>query len=412
MSVEFTLSGSSLDADRWDALLAKARREHDLFSEACFVDGAAHLLGPGSIRGVVLSEEEEGIGVRLSACSSRADWKLAYAVVRAALEEGGGTFTREDGETLAAADLTPEAAEEAAVKDFCFAAQVLRQSLSEGGGPSLPIGAFTLQVRDEDVPAECRPEDVPEVERRLAERVERYALAFAASTLVLAVAGKRVRLATWARIPTLIGDVHLVAVEGLERPVPLPRLLELMGDRVERVGAGEREGYYLPELDQVDDAELLAALGESSLAPEQYVEAHGEELEEDSGAAGGGEAMLAGMQQAAAAVAQGLVAGRDVQELKRELLREGLAEDMIDAVFGAAGVILKAIQQQGGLNERSAQQLANSGLPSVLIEAILIELGKAMGEQQREEQGSPALGCTVLAILAALVAVGIYAATR
>lgn len=411
MSVEFTLTGCELDADGWDALLQEWSAGEELYGEACFVDGGAHLLGAGSIRGVQLLEGADGaIDVRLAALSSRADWRRAYAVIRRALERGGGTFTREDGEVLAAEALTPEAAEEAAVRDFCFAVQSVTHALSEGHEPMLPVGAFMLELQASDVPSPCRPEDVPAVEARLAERVARYAVAFAASTLVLGVAGKRVRLATWARIPTLVAaDVHCVAVQGIEEPIPTERLLELVGARAERLGGAAEGGrIYLPELDEEADRELLASLQEASRPLETLVAELGSALPDDdpaeAGRARGGDAaaLLADARRAARVLAEVLLEqGGEVEDAKRRLLREGVPEDTIGAVFGAAGVCLTVLKEEGGATPRAAARLAEAGLPPALVEVILAELGQAVGAQPR----SPWRGCACLLLLA-LLAIG------
>src|SRR5690606_15547507 len=114
----------SLDEDAWNEVLEGWAADRELFEEPGFTNGEAFLLAEGSLRGVLLTRRDGDVDVRLSALASRADWRNAYAVVREALTRGGGTFTREDGQTLTADELTPEAAEEAAVKDFVFAAQV------------------------------------------------------------------------------------------------------------------------------------------------------------------------------------------------------------------------------------------------------------------------------------------------
>ncbi|HBP17032.1 MAG TPA: hypothetical protein DEA08_04450, partial [Planctomycetes bacterium] len=162
MSVEFTLTGSSLTLADWDRLIA-ARYDEELngepqesFSES----GISHVLVEGSVRGLLLYHDGSPglITVRLGALSSRADWRLAYALVAEALGEGGGTFTREDGTVLAGAELGAGAADEGALADFVPTVQSVRgmfESEEAGGEVALPLGRFSLRLEASDLPAEC-----------------------------------------------------------------------------------------------------------------------------------------------------------------------------------------------------------------------------------------------------------------
>lgn len=290
MSVEFTLTGSSLTLDDWDRLIA-ARYDEELNGEleASFsASGISHFLVPGSVRGVLLYHDGSPrlITLRLGALSSRADWRAGYALVAEALSEGGGAFEREDGQTLAGEALSEGLADEHALADFVPTVQSVRgmfESDEAEGEIALPLGRFSLRLEASELPAACGAEDAHALEAALAERVQRYAPAFHANIFVLEGG---VKVGTWAQIPTVLGSTtHLVACsafEGAQGLIPADRLPELLGERVERLGNG---GLYLPQLELADEPELRAALEQELVEVEVWAEANAERLAEEAKAA-------------------------------------------------------------------------------------------------------------------------------
>jgi hypothetical protein len=383
MSVEFTFAGSSLTVDDCDDVLQawSEEREDALFGEPCFVRGQAQLLAPGSIRGVLLAHEDDQLQVRLSALASRADWRMAYEVMARFLAEGEGVLKREDGQVLAASDLTPERADQDAVRDFCASARALQDHLGEDGSAELPIAAFSLVVQPGDVPICADAAQVEAVEAALSTRVARYAEAYPASVMVLT---NDVRLTTWAKIPTLVGKAHLIAVEGLERPIPAERVRELLGPRVEEAG---RDLWYLPGLDETADADLLAALRASSVDVDAFAAQNVERIAQDALEANdakdareaAGERDLADpftvMRALASRLIEGMAARRSPEDVRRELVREGVPAETVDVVLMVLGRALQAFSVEAPPEPTQVfEALVADGVPAPLAEAVLLSL--------------------------------------
>lgn len=379
MSVQFTFEESALELDAWDEVLRtwSGGLEEPLFDEPCFVREQAQLLGPGSIRGVLLWREGARIQLRLNALASRADWRMAYAVARVGLEEGGGVLAREDGRRLEAKDLTPERADADAVEDFCFVSRAVQESLKEGNA-TLPIAAWALVLRPGDLPICADAAQVAAAEGPLAARVARYAAAYVPSVMVLV---NDVRLTTWAQIPSIIGRAHVVAIEGLDAPVPLERALALLGDRAEDVGDGL---WYFPELEAERDRALLTALRAESVELERWADANKERLEADAAAAAergqGAQAEPEGdpfapIRDLARRIVSGMVARKGPDELRRELVRQGHPADTVDVVFMVLSRALEAFQgPQPPTPPEALDALVEEGVPAPLAEAVLLAL--------------------------------------
>lgn len=377
MSVEFTVEGNVLTLDDWDEVLRAWSDDRDeaLFEDPCFVREQAALLGPGSIRGVLLRVDGGALRVRLNALASRADWRMAFEVVRRGLERGGGALVREDGRRYEARDLTPERAEADAVHDFLFASRAVRDSLQEGAA-TLPIAAWGLVLREGDLGACEDAAQVAAAEAALAERVARYAEAFVPSIMVLT---DDVRLTTWARIPTIVGRAHLVAVEGLERPVPVEAARALLGPRAEDVGGGL---WYFPELDAERDAALLAALDRASVDREAWAAEHRDRLAADAAAAAEERATAAPggdpfepVRELARRIVAGMVERRSADQLRRELVRDGYPADTVDVVFLVLSHALSAFQApQPPAPQQVLEALVAEGVPGPVAEAVLLAL--------------------------------------
>lgn len=399
MSVEFTFAGSSLTVDDCDDVLQAWSEERDgaLFADPCFVRGQAQLLGPGSIRGVLLAHEDDQLQVRLSALASRADWRMAYEVMGRFLAQGKGVLKREDGVVLAASDLTPERADQDAVRDFCVSTAALQTSLGEDGSAELPIAAFSLVVQPGDVPACADAAQVDALEATLSTRVARYAEAYPASVMVLT---NDVRLTTWARIPTLVGKAHLIAVEGLEQPIPAERVHELLGARVEEAG---RDLWYLPGLDEAADAAVLASLRASGVDLEAFAEANRARIAADALEASdaaeareaAGETDLAdpfsAMRTLASRLIAGMAARRSPEDVRRELIREGVPAETVDVVLMVLGRALQAFSAESPPEPTQVfEALVADGVPAPLAEAVLLSL---LEGASGEDEGHDHSGC-------------------
>ena len=362
MSVEFTLNDSTLTLADWDRLVEEANdwdlndHEEPVFSES----GIAHLLVPGSIRGVLLYHGGSGelITLRLGALASRADWRAAYALAEAALAGGGGSWERESGERYEAGALSEALADSHAYEDFLPSVGLLRGNMLQHGPEvqvELPLGRFNLGVKLSELPEDFTAEQIPALEEQLAARVERYARAFRASTLVLEEGG--VRVGTWALIPTLLGPVHLIACSSFPAEsglVPADALADLLGARAERFGDG---GFFLPELELEAEPELKAQLEALLVHPTAWAEANAERLEREA-------------QEAAEAMSQ-RAGGQDAGEFEayRGLLTfvmAGVAQDVPpEGLFSA-------------LEERGVPQ----DIASTVVNLVGMTLGRLFGEEQ------------------------------
>ncbi len=411
MSVEFTLSGSTLTVPDWNDVFDEwsAAQEEELFTEPSFHaenDHATLILGVGSVRGVSLRLEDEEVAVRLSALASRVDWRNAYAILRIALERGGGQLEREDGTVLRIDDLTADAARAHAVRDFVFSVGAVKNALeqpetTEHGGDDaagetddaenrvqLPIGLFNVSLGSSDLPdVPCTEDDVPALESLLAERVERYASAFHGSTMILA---GRARLSTWALIPTLVGAPDLIAVQGLDEPIPLVPLLRELGEQVELVGD---DVHFLPEVAEADQPALLERLRPHAVSLEAWIEEHGGP--EPDGADGEVDPSVEAWEKAAPiiqlVVAQ-LLAGEPPPDVIDRLTGEiGMPEEVAEMLVGA--VVAGMAELQGPQGEMRSLpdvigRLAEKGMPrplALLVIQAVAEVLRGAAEASRDD---------------------------
>lgn len=300
MSVEFSLTGSTLTLEDWDGFLDEANNwELNEHSDPSFSEsGQAHFLVEGSIRGVVLYHEggPETITFRLGALASRADWKAGYALAAKALGQGGGKLEREDGTSLTSEDLTPEKAAEHGEADLVASVGMVTSQMAEhAANPenegqiaemALPLGRFSLPVRESDLAPDFGPADVESLENVLAGRVARYSTAYHASTVVLEGG---VRVSTWAQIDTVVaGGAHLIACSAFDTEsdglIPADRLLELLPG-AEAIGGG---GFFLPEVELLKDPKLIGALAAELIKVEDWAAANAQQLAAENAAVEGG----------------------------------------------------------------------------------------------------------------------------
>lgn len=385
MSVEFSLTASSLSLEDWDGLIEEANDwELNDHSDPAFSEsGGAHFMVEGSIRGVVLYHEgqPEEITFRLGALSSRADWRAAYALLAKALGQGGGSLEREDGTKLSAEDLTPEKANEHGQTDLVASVQMVSNMLTEHAAKAieagqeaipemaLPLGRFSLPVRGSDLAPDFGAEDVESLEEVLATRVARYSTSFHAMTMNLEGG---VKVSTWAQIATVIGNgAHLIACSAFDTEgeglIPAERLVELLGGRAEILGGG---GLFLPELDLEQDAELKAAIQKELVTVEAWAEANKERLEQESAA-----------EEAAADASQwesyrgllmfvmgGVAEGKEPPAVAAELEQRGVPQDVARNMVSLIGIALEHLFDESGPRDPNLAlgELAEKGIPEGL----------------------------------------------
>lgn len=395
MSVEFDVTNCSLDEEGWEDVLAgwaDEQGEDDLFREPVFQQGAAFLLGTGSVRGATLIQdpESEVVHLRLPALASQADWRRGLQVARRALEQGGGELLHEDGTAYTAEQLTDALADELALRDFTATLQAIHPQLQQSEA-SLPLDAFELLLERGSLPATCTPEEGRALMARLAARVEVLAAAFPATTFTLQGGP---RLTTWALIPTLVSNADLVSIEGLERPVPLARLRELLGDRCQRAG---EETWLLPELDAEADAALLGQLEAASVDLDAWSRQNGFQVPEGgfASAGAGAEGVPAVYAPLAGAIARVVMAasqGEDPRLVRRALLREGADEQTADLALHVVGRILgELFDEQGEPTARSTgeleQLLIDDGLPATVAQLGVDAVSRLLGGPGDDDGG-------------------------
>lgn len=385
MSVEFSLTGSSLTLEDWDTFLDEANdwelNEHSdpAFSES----GGAHFLVEGSVRGVVLYHEggPEEITIRLGALSSRADWRAAYALAAKALAKGGGKLEREDGTQLTAEDLTDDKANEHGQTDLVasvnmvnhrmleFAAEAAAAGQEAQAEMALPLGRFSLPIRSSDLAPDFGPDDVESLENVLAGRVARYSTSYHAMTMSLEGG---VKVSTWAQINTVIANgAHLIACSAFDTDseglIPADRLMEILAGRAEALGGG---GLFLPEIDVDQDAELKATLQKELVTVEAWAEANKERLEQESAA-----------EEAAAEASEwesyrgllmfvmgGVAEGKEPQAVAAELEQRGVPQDVARNMVSLIGISLEHLFDESGPRDPNLAlgELVEKGIPEGL----------------------------------------------
>ncbi|MBL4844388.1 MAG: hypothetical protein JKY65_02575 [Planctomycetes bacterium] len=398
MSVEFSLNGSSLTLEAWDALVEESNdwdlNDHSdpVFSES----GGAQFLVPGSTRGVLLSHEgtPSSISFRLGALASQADWRAAYALVTRALAGGGGTFEREDGTTLSAEALTADLANEHALTDFVSSVEMLGQVLTGSGDDAeevaLPLGRFSLRLTPADLPDACGPEEAQALEATLAARVDRYSRAFHASTLYLEGG---IRVSTWALIETLVGSgAHLIACSAFDPEaglIPADQLLEVLGDLGESTGGG---GLFLPELDLEKDPALRGKLEAILVQPEAWAEANSERLDSEAEATAESAAESAAEFEPYRGLLTYVLAesarGLEPAEIHAALQERGVPEEVAGNVVGLIGIAFEHIYtEEGEVREDPGavlEDLVQAGVPPGLGMLVLEVIARGPPEEAEE----------------------------
>jgi hypothetical protein len=258
MSVCFHLTGSKLNAEKWDTLLSdwSADLPDNILDEPRFSEEKEPLCfvaGLGSIRGIVitLGPGKNEADVRLSALASRKDWEWAFELMAIALKEGGGKVERETGETYGSKNLSRNQAHKEAMQDFIFSANAFRPKAATGF--ALPMDGYNVPITASDLPP-VNEKNFNQVEEALVAKMERYIGAYR-PPIMETTDGKRVT--TWALVQTLIPKVDQVMVDYADNMVvPYDKLTKILGDYAEDLG----DLLWLPELDGKKDKAVLNEL--------------------------------------------------------------------------------------------------------------------------------------------------------
>ncbi len=387
MSVEFYLSGNTLSAAEWNDVFHEWHEKSDfeLYDELEFEqaeenkgegeDSVAYLWGKGSVRGVILNLEENGakLRMRLNAFASRTDWAMGYGVLRKGMEKGGGTLERERGDIYGMEKLTQGQAHEDAVAEFGAMLGMHLTLMKEKGldDVSLPVAFFGLRCRAEDL-MPGTPESIPEIEKQLANRVARYGEAFRGSVMTMNN-GKKV--ATWALIPTVVGNVDFLMIDYGNILVPLERVQVLLGERVEDLGDGI---LYLPALDKENDLEVLEALKAEQVDQSAIGDEEGVAGVENSEEAGRRKMVKGSVRM----ILHGFYEGKGAKAVRDSMIGAGLPEDMVDGMLGLVGSVMGGLQE--GKDAATAfQDLLDQNVPEDLAQAVISGIADVMRERSQ-----------------------------
>lgn len=271
MSAEFTIVGSQLHWADWPVAFVDAANQGGTggYGYPEMLDGQSTLwlLPQGGVRGVSVQQDERLFRLRVAELASRADWRLAYSLMRLALARGEGTWRRGDV-ALGTADLLPEVADAAFEQTFPQDLATFRARLREADRIALPISSFyELRLSPGDLPVDESPEACAAL---LAKGVARYAEAVPAESTVLS---NGYRVTNWSFVATIVREADYVALhaktpegEDTQVIVPYPTLVAALGDSSEPCGP---ETLYLPELDGGAAAQLLTVLLDQQVTVEQ-----------------------------------------------------------------------------------------------------------------------------------------------
>jgi hypothetical protein len=386
MSVEFSLTGCKLDCAKWNELLEEwaGEQEEDLYDEPCFEEEeevpTMLVWGDGSTRGVVLSLGEGGrdVTVRFNVLASRKDWERGFEIMKRALAQGGGSIERETGETYTAAKLTREQAHEEAITNFLFGAKSTRASLdrTEDKRALLPFAGFALPLTPADLPA-CTRENQAAIEEALAQRLHRYGHAFRANVFETE---NKARVSTWGLEPTVVGEVDFVAIEWNNNffNVPIGRLIEILGSRVEPLGGS----HYLPELDPEKDRAILDTLQKEDVDPNT---AQPREVVE--GQAGGGQDHeMRLIKQLTLFIMEQIAQHSNPDKAKAELVKQGMEPEVAESLIAAVSAALELMLNQKKHPKDVAQELTGHGLPQHMAAAIIDGIAEFLADEPEEEE--------------------------
>lgn len=244
-----------------------------------------HFIAEGSLRGVSLGFRARpfrtgAIDVTLGTCANVVDYLIGFQLLRALLENGGGTINGPGGSELSAQAITKSEAEAEGMASLREGVRGLQMELGERGRTwgALRYPRFDLFVVPGELPAQESEELklAEQVESRLIQRMARY---HAAEDLEIMEAGDGTMIAMWRFGDALVNRTPYVAVmrdlsEGAF-VLAWNEIVALMGSRIE-IASTEGRRYFFHALragSKQDDA-VLQRMVRSGISLETFLSAH------------------------------------------------------------------------------------------------------------------------------------------
>lgn len=234
-------------------LLSKMMRMEDPY-EAEEGPYGAKFLTEGSIRGVLVAEQDDEILIKLHSFASRTDQFLAARMVWEAMNLGA-SVEKDGNAPITTDDLGAETLEKVHQDWFRLSRGTL-VNLEKGSESFLPIYNF-LSLTIESGDAEKNGETL---ERELSKRLTALGDAFLSSQFVVKINGvgeKSIGMLQPEMHSLMMKDVEGVALDG--NIVPMEALLEAVGDKVQNGGGC----WIFPPASKIDPG-ILKAVGEKS----------------------------------------------------------------------------------------------------------------------------------------------------
>lgn len=206
------------------------------------------------VRGVTVRENGEGIDLSLPTGFSKADFELAWDLMRMGAKHGASAIDEEE----VALDFSEEQISAITARQSGFYWSSLMSLLADGQESTLPVGGrLHLTVTAADA-----SNGAVGLERALVERMARYSNVFVARPMQGEMDGVGVTFSNYGHMASLIqSEVDLIMAKGeqgdvIGRPVPASHFFSVLGDRAENLGPWT----YVPAIDFDAEPDLLAAL--------------------------------------------------------------------------------------------------------------------------------------------------------
>lgn len=244
-----------------------------------------HFIAEGCLRGVSLALRARpfrtgAIDVTLGTCANVVDYLIGFQLLRALLENGGGTINGPQGSEITHQAITKSEAEAEGMASLRDGARALQKELRERGRTwaAVRYPRFDLFVVPGELPS-AESDDLEfadQLESRLITRMGRY---HAAEDLELMEAGDGTTIAMWRFSDALVNRTPYVAVmrdlsEGAF-VLAWNEVVALMGPRIE-VASSEGRRYFFHALsagNKQDDA-VLQRMVRSGIDMETFLSAH------------------------------------------------------------------------------------------------------------------------------------------
>ena len=234
-----------------------------------------------------------------------------------------------------------------------------------------------MSVRQEDI-GSCTPETIDAVERGLAEKIERYAMAHYSPVFRLNTGH---RVTSWALgasvlskqvdyVDVAVSDPFKGSVETAQ--LPLETLLEVMGEEVvEDLG----ESFYLPTYEHAEEPELIARLKEAAAAsvPLEESEPRFDSAEPESSPEESAQQVIQIVERIVVSVRT-----EEPEAVHQALIDDGLDETWANALMAAVSIAFQALNE--GLEPAEVAERIQKELecPEDLTIAILEGIGRGL----------------------------------